>query len=1365
MKEIIFKTSLLSVATALLLSMSGCSDSSSSSTTTTTPPTPSTEIDGKAVDGYLHFATVCLDLNEDGYCQIGDEPASYTDELGSFSIELTGAQKDANPDYATAPLLVYSGYDVDTGADFTGKLRAPQGEGAVNVTPISTIVHSMIAESNQTKAQAQTAVKTMLNLPEDADLDADPVAESKKSGGDTKLLKASLKLQKTVEILAKAKETAGSTANKNETVNNLYKELAKQLVTKAASTNAADHNLSLAINTVVAEDTDLQNDSAAQTAAMASATLITGQIELLTDTDTAVIGTKIGAVLHEVAAAVEDGADITTLDINTSKAFSLLHAEELLRITNTEAMATASDVQTVLIAGGMTETAFLPVETEISLLKDSANTFVVGAALEGMRIKDDADIQAEQADIQAEAEAIEEIAKLDEDAQVAAQAELEAEHIAAEAAEEAARLEEVAQAINDANSTDLDLSGLVSLVEDAQAQAVLDEVNAIKERIQSLVNLAQANADVAAGDANAALVIALSNSDAQTASDAAGAAATAASVAATAAATTANTVVTTVDGAKALLASVQALVATAKAETVKAVEALVLAQNAQVQTGTTTAASTIVDIAQLKADVNALIDSPATGATVADAKYTVNQIRETALTFANDNEATGDLNTSTILGNQVTMIDEKIQPAVEDVASDINVTMNALQNSLEAFGDDLNASFDGVLTSIEDRMNAIDAARAYTDDTNTSWTSVTATDNVSYTSTENTASNTATEVITFNGQTVTAVIEIDGPPSSITKSGTLSLSGTSYDLNVTSLDFNGTHASLAASGLLTGTNGTMNLETLAIEMDMTFGNDGPDSLQNPNVDFNGTISANGRSVNGALSVTDGGLSIEGRYTGATGEPVVNGSLALSAQVNPFLNDLTSNAFENSEVGSYAPLMMVTLSDGSKHFVLGVAAVDTTTYSLYAQGIDTTTPITCKRTFTNIFDENKGYGESNIVNCTDSLNAPVALSVYHGYDDQILVTINGEEKLINDAFFDGNGMHYNLDGYDSELYIDYFTGQLMMDGQAVTVTNAKQVPRKNPMDRDFSLSANGSIEHGTTKISANVGVKQIGNTTTVGATDLEITNGESFAKVAELSASVKKDMILGDDNNDHYYSQFESYTRYYDNNDDDNGGDDFNNFIAAKLVGAQISITDINGTALSIEADISMTNADAITAVFDGSYSYGGTIFVGHVDTNFVLQEVTETYQCGLTEYDLCTDTYDEPYGHVSVFGSVENSLGFEPFTITATAEHKTDNSIEAYALFTRGSGYELGMHATFSKTETDTIETDTAVVNLADNRGVIGTLNNTNTYDKTTNVETEGDGTLYIKDSAGSDLGAYGANATSNDWEIVYSDDTTETLF
>ena len=95
----------LSVATAMFLGMTGCSKSNDSDTSnlntkpvndvtpavddnnTTKALAPINTVNGKAVDGYLRYSIVCLDLNQDSFCQ-PTEPFALTDINGSFTLNI-----------------------------------------------------------------------------------------------------------------------------------------------------------------------------------------------------------------------------------------------------------------------------------------------------------------------------------------------------------------------------------------------------------------------------------------------------------------------------------------------------------------------------------------------------------------------------------------------------------------------------------------------------------------------------------------------------------------------------------------------------------------------------------------------------------------------------------------------------------------------------------------------------------------------------------------------------------------------------------------------------------------------------------------------------------------------------------------------------------------------------------------------------------------------------------------------------------------------------------------------------------------------------------------------------------------------------
>ncbi len=238
MKRNLFTKSIV-VSVALSALLAGCGSTSTGVDTGSGNNGDSNvqkSISGKAIDGYLQNAVVCLDLNQDGYCQSHSEPMTTTLSDGSFQLDITQAQRD-NANFDEAMLLIFGGVDVDTKRDFTGKLMAPNdGSSLLNVSPITTIVAKNVqkalkAERGLTREQIKDKIKearkkvaVALEIGED-EVGLDPV--ERKVAGDDKLIRKALQIQKSFE----AQLSAAQTANKDlkEKIDDLYEALADGL--------------------------------------------------------------------------------------------------------------------------------------------------------------------------------------------------------------------------------------------------------------------------------------------------------------------------------------------------------------------------------------------------------------------------------------------------------------------------------------------------------------------------------------------------------------------------------------------------------------------------------------------------------------------------------------------------------------------------------------------------------------------------------------------------------------------------------------------------------------------------------------------------------------------------------------------------------------------------------------------------------------------------------------------------------------------------------------------------------------------------------------------------------------------------------
>ncbi|MDA0571731.1 hypothetical protein [Burkholderia gladioli] len=145
----------------------------------TTPPTsggdtsatqPTAAISGKAMDGYLAGATVCLDLNNNGICDAG-EPTAVTDATGQFSVPYSG-------DATGKALLVQvtpATKDLSRPADFQFPAaftlsQVVQTAAAQVVSPLTTLVTAQM-QTGLSHAQALAAVQSLVGGQVDPNAD------------------------------------------------------------------------------------------------------------------------------------------------------------------------------------------------------------------------------------------------------------------------------------------------------------------------------------------------------------------------------------------------------------------------------------------------------------------------------------------------------------------------------------------------------------------------------------------------------------------------------------------------------------------------------------------------------------------------------------------------------------------------------------------------------------------------------------------------------------------------------------------------------------------------------------------------------------------------------------------------------------------------------------------------------------------------------------------------------------------------------------------------------------------------------------------------------------------------------------------
>ena len=207
MNGIRFTPTMLAAACATMLSACGSGNDGQAHAASTSQPQPATQtISGKAIDGYLAGALVCLDLNTNGVCDTG-EPSATTDANGNFAIaydgDATGQRLLAQVSASTRDLSRPQGFQFP--ASFTLSAVA-SGTANQHVTPLTAMVAAQM-EAGMSQAEAIAAVQKLLGAQ------IDPASDYVANGDVTTLAKASQIVDKITSLAATGNVDAAAARN------------------------------------------------------------------------------------------------------------------------------------------------------------------------------------------------------------------------------------------------------------------------------------------------------------------------------------------------------------------------------------------------------------------------------------------------------------------------------------------------------------------------------------------------------------------------------------------------------------------------------------------------------------------------------------------------------------------------------------------------------------------------------------------------------------------------------------------------------------------------------------------------------------------------------------------------------------------------------------------------------------------------------------------------------------------------------------------------------------------------------------------------------------------------------------------------
>jgi hypothetical protein len=168
---------------SLAVLLAGCGSSTDSTSTNSV-----SSFSGKAADGYLTGALVCLDLNNNPSCD-SDEPFDITGEGGVYQFDDLEASIDLSKVRLLVKVIAGQTYDENNSVVAVSRsynMSSPPGQTDF-VSPITTLIdNQMQSNLGQTQADAEIAVATILGITEDnIDLTEDYVAL--KESGDSAL--------------------------------------------------------------------------------------------------------------------------------------------------------------------------------------------------------------------------------------------------------------------------------------------------------------------------------------------------------------------------------------------------------------------------------------------------------------------------------------------------------------------------------------------------------------------------------------------------------------------------------------------------------------------------------------------------------------------------------------------------------------------------------------------------------------------------------------------------------------------------------------------------------------------------------------------------------------------------------------------------------------------------------------------------------------------------------------------------------------------------------------------------------------------------------------------------------------------------
>jgi len=262
-------------------------------------------LSGRVSDGYVQYATVTLDINDDRTCS-DTEPTTTTDATGNFTF--VASQNLYGGQHMTCAT---GGIDLSTGLPLVGQLLAPPG--ATQITPLTSLVMAQINSSlpgstiltSADIAASMSTIQTSLGLTGIDLLNTDPMAGTSPPA----LLQATVAVQVlTTQIAGVAWSISGAPTSQGNAIyqnamNSVAAELALVVTPVNLSATLAGIANSAISSTVTSTQTTLNNAAAANPTDTALSTASTQTNSFAPASVAAFSATAVATIVSSVATA------------------------------------------------------------------------------------------------------------------------------------------------------------------------------------------------------------------------------------------------------------------------------------------------------------------------------------------------------------------------------------------------------------------------------------------------------------------------------------------------------------------------------------------------------------------------------------------------------------------------------------------------------------------------------------------------------------------------------------------------------------------------------------------------------------------------------------------------------------------------------------------------------------------------------------------------------------------------------------------------------------------------------------------------------------------------------------------------------